>query len=67
LRDAARSSRVDKIKTEAALKVWQVGREWSIGGLELVERPEPEPGPGQITVQLRAASLIYRDLLTVQG
>jgi NADPH:quinone reductase-like Zn-dependent oxidoreductase len=49
------------------LKVWQVAREWSIDAMELVERPEPEPGPGQIVVRMRAASLNYRDLLTVQG
>jgi NADPH:quinone reductase-like Zn-dependent oxidoreductase len=49
------------------LKVWQVAREWSIDGMELVERPEPEPGPGQIVVRMRAASLNYRDLLTVTG
>jgi NADPH:quinone reductase-like Zn-dependent oxidoreductase len=35
--------------------------------MELVEQPEPEPGPGQIAVRIRAASLNYRDLLTVQG
>jgi NADPH:quinone reductase-like Zn-dependent oxidoreductase len=49
------------------LKVWQVAREWSIDAMELVERPEPEPGPGQVVVRMRAASLNYRDLLTVQG
>jgi NADPH:quinone reductase-like Zn-dependent oxidoreductase len=35
--------------------------------MELVERPDPEPGAGQIAVRMRAASLNYRDLLTVQG
>lgn len=49
------------------MKVWQVAREWSIDAMELVERPDPEPGAGQITVRMRAASLNYRDLLTVQG
>jgi NADPH:quinone reductase-like Zn-dependent oxidoreductase len=49
------------------LKVWQVAREWSIDAMELVERPDPEPGAGQIAVWMRAASLNYRDLLTVQG
>ena len=49
------------------MKVWQVAREWSIDGMEMVDRPEPEPGPGQIVVRMRAASLNYRDLLTVQG
>ena len=49
------------------MKIWQVAREWSIDAMELVERPEPEPGPGQVVVRMRAASLNYRDLLTVQG
>jgi NADPH:quinone reductase-like Zn-dependent oxidoreductase len=49
------------------LKVWQVAREWSIDAMELVDRPEPEPGPGQVVVRMHAASLNYRDLLTVQG
>ncbi|MBR1272009.1 NAD(P)-dependent alcohol dehydrogenase [Bradyrhizobium sp. AUGA SZCCT0222] len=49
------------------MKVWQVAREWSIDALELVDRPEPEPGPGQVVVRMRAASLNYRDLITVQG
>ncbi|HEV7786394.1 MAG TPA: NAD(P)-dependent alcohol dehydrogenase [Thermoanaerobaculia bacterium] len=35
--------------------------------LETVERPDPSPGPGQALVRLRAASLNYRDLLTVEG
>ncbi|MBR1143938.1 NAD(P)-dependent alcohol dehydrogenase [Bradyrhizobium sp. AUGA SZCCT0431] len=49
------------------MKVWQVAREWSIDAMELVDRPEPEPGPGQVVVRMRAASLNYRDLITVQG
>ena len=49
------------------MKVWQIAREWSIEGMELVERSDPDAGAGQITVRMRAASLNYRDLLTVQG
>jgi len=49
------------------MKVWQVSREWSIDAMELVERPEPTPGAGQVVVRMRAASLNYRDLLTVEG
>jgi len=49
------------------VKVWQVARDWSIEGLELAEKPDPAPDPGQVTVRIRAASLNYRDLLTVQG
>jgi NADPH:quinone reductase-like Zn-dependent oxidoreductase len=49
------------------MKVWQVAREWSIEGMELAERPEPVPGPGQVAIRIRAASLNYRDLPTVEG
>jgi len=49
------------------MQVWQVAREWSIEGLELVERPVPQPQAGEVAVGMRAASLNYRDLLTVQG
>jgi len=35
-------------------------------GLKQVERPVPEPGPGNVVVRLRAASLNYRDLVTVR-
>ena len=49
------------------MKVWQIARDWSIEGMELAELPEPAPGPGQVTVRMVAASLNYRDLLTVQG
>jgi NADPH:quinone reductase-like Zn-dependent oxidoreductase len=49
------------------MKIWQVAHEWSIERMEMVERPDPVPGPGQVTVRIRAASLNFRDLLTVQG
>jgi alcohol dehydrogenase len=35
--------------------------------LVLKELPEPTPGPGEVLVRLRAASLNYRDTLTVLG
>jgi NADPH:quinone reductase-like Zn-dependent oxidoreductase len=49
------------------MKVWEVAREWAIDGMDLVERPTPAPGPGEVAVRIRAATLNYRDLLTVQG
>src|SRR5438477_1658559 len=38
-----------------------------IDGLELVERPIPQPGASEVLVRIRAATLNYRDLLTVKG
>jgi NADPH:quinone reductase-like Zn-dependent oxidoreductase len=42
-------------------------RAWGVENLVLTERPEPRPGPGQVVVRMRAASLNYRDLLMVRG
>jgi NADPH:quinone reductase-like Zn-dependent oxidoreductase len=38
-----------------------------IDSLSLVERPDPTPGPRQVLVRVRATSLNYRDLITVEG
>jgi NADPH:quinone reductase-like Zn-dependent oxidoreductase len=35
--------------------------------LALTDRPDPAPGPGQVVVRVRAASLNYRDLLIAKG
>lgn len=35
--------------------------------LEIVEAPEPTPGPSEVLVRMRAVSLNYRDLLMVSG
>lgn len=40
---------------------------FGLENLALVERPDPRPGPGQVLVRLKAASLNFRDLLTVEG
>ncbi|MFY9822044.1 MAG: NAD(P)-dependent alcohol dehydrogenase [Thermoanaerobaculia bacterium] len=42
-------------------------RSFGLDHLAIVERPDPAPGPGQALVRLRAASLNYRDLLTIEG
>jgi len=38
-----------------------------LDNLSVVELPDPEPGPGEVLVRVRAATLNYRDLLTVEG
>ena len=49
------------------MRTWEAQDGWSIEHLKLVDRPAPRPGPGEIVVRMRAASLNYRDLLTVEG
>ncbi|WP_416899372.1 MAG: zinc-dependent alcohol dehydrogenase family protein [Minwuia sp.] len=38
-----------------------------IDNLKVVDTDEPSPGPGQVKVRLRASTLNYRDLVTIQG
>ncbi|HCP00949.1 MAG TPA: NAD(P)-dependent alcohol dehydrogenase [Rhodospirillaceae bacterium] len=38
-----------------------------IRNLSVVDLPDPEPGPGEVLVRVRAVTLNYRDLLTVEG
>jgi NADPH:quinone reductase-like Zn-dependent oxidoreductase len=40
---------------------------FGLENLAVVERPDPTPGPGQVLVRVRAASLNYRDLLIAKG
>jgi NADPH:quinone reductase-like Zn-dependent oxidoreductase len=46
---------------------WQIRGTFGIDELQCVDVPEPVAGPGQVVVELRAASLNYRDLATIQG
>ena len=48
------------------MRVWQIPS-FGIDSLELVERPTPEPGPGEVLVKVRAVSFNFRDLLMVKG
>jgi NADPH:quinone reductase-like Zn-dependent oxidoreductase len=48
------------------MKVYQLQDGWSLDHLVPAERPQPEPGPGQVLLRMRAASLNYRDLVVLQ-
>jgi len=39
----------------------------SLEGLKRTERPEPKPGPREVLIRIRAASLNYRDHMIVTG
>ena len=44
------------------MKAWELGeQQGSVDSLRMVERPDPEPGPGEALVRIRASALNYRD------
>jgi NADPH:quinone reductase-like Zn-dependent oxidoreductase len=49
------------------LKVYELQGPGGIDAMMLVEKTVPAPGPGQVLVKLKAATINYRDLLTVKG
>lgn len=49
------------------MRAWEVQEAWGLDNLRRVEKDAPIAGAGQVVVRLRAASVNYRDLLTVQG
>ena len=48
------------------MRVWQISS-FGIDSLEFAERPNPQPGPGEVLVKIHAISLNYRDLMMVKG
>jgi NADPH:quinone reductase-like Zn-dependent oxidoreductase len=48
------------------MRAWQISS-FGIDSLELVDRPDPMLGPGQVRVKMRAVSLNFRDLAMVKG
>lgn len=49
------------------MKCYVIPSPKGIDSLSLVERPDPVPGPRQVLVRVRATSLNYRDLMTVEA
>lgn len=49
------------------MKAWRYVDNFGLENLRLVELPDPEPGPGQAVVRIRACSLNYRDLVVSKG
>jgi NADPH:quinone reductase-like Zn-dependent oxidoreductase len=49
------------------MKAVEIRGAFGLDHLALTGRPDPRPGHGEVLVRVRAASLNYRDLLTVRG
>ena len=45
---------------------WEITGDGGVDQLALNERPLPEPGPGQVRVAVKASSINYRDLATIE-
>ncbi|HOL38076.1 MAG: NAD(P)-dependent alcohol dehydrogenase [Proteobacteria bacterium] len=45
------------------MRVFQIQHGWSVEHLQLATRPDPRPGPGEVLLRMKAASLNYRDLV----
>ncbi|HYK35637.1 NAD(P)-dependent alcohol dehydrogenase [Alloacidobacterium sp.] len=48
------------------MNLWRIPA-FGIDNLELVQSPEPRPGPGEVLIRVHAVSLNYRDLLITLG
>ncbi len=51
------------IGEEGLMKVFQIQDDWSMDHLKITEREQPKPSPGEVLLQVKAASINYRDLL----
>ncbi|MFN7645243.1 MAG: zinc-dependent alcohol dehydrogenase family protein [Burkholderiales bacterium] len=45
------------------MRVFQIEGGWGMDHLVLSSRPDPRPGPGEVLLRMKAASLNYRDLV----
>ena len=48
------------------MRAWEIVSDGGVDALALNEREIPEPGPGEILVEIRASSINYRDLSTIE-
>lgn len=49
------------------MQSYVIDGQWGLENLKQTEHPEPEPGPGEVLVSVKACSLNYRDWLMLQG
>jgi NADPH:quinone reductase-like Zn-dependent oxidoreductase len=49
------------------MKTVEAHNTFGIDSLRVTDRPQPEPGPGEVLVKINSVSLNYRDLMVVKG
>ena len=49
------------------MKVYEIAGSFGLDRLRIAERPDPEPGPGELLLAVKAVALNRRDLMTVEG
>jgi NADPH:quinone reductase-like Zn-dependent oxidoreductase len=49
------------------MRLYRLYESTGLGALKLEDAPTPKPGPGEVLVRMRAASLNYRDLMIARG
>jgi NADPH:quinone reductase-like Zn-dependent oxidoreductase len=49
------------------MRAYEIQNKFGLESLVQVERPDPSAGPYHAVIKMRAASLNYRDVLTVEG
>lgn len=49
------------------MRAYEIQDSFGLENLRMIDRPDPVPGPGQVLLRMRSASLNYRDLLMVRG
>lgn len=48
------------------MRAWEIISDRGIDGLQLSEREKSVPGPGEVLVEMKASSINYRDLATIE-
>ncbi len=52
---------------QQTMRAWQVGDQQGIASLTAVERSVPQPGPGEVLIDVKASALNHRDLGILSG
>jgi NADPH:quinone reductase-like Zn-dependent oxidoreductase len=49
------------------MRALNVAAPWGLDAIQVAEKPDPNPGPGEVLVRMKAVSLNYRDWLMING